>query len=178
MPKPLLRTLSYAIEDEGCARANRPLLFGCFQREHFYRQVESRWREMTRTAELAIVLADFRRARHPRGGPAEVPIGATDPLIREWVVVSVGATFSGCLVGFEPPGQPRSQRSFETIWSGERVVVREAARVCCGLVARTAPDLVDGVGERLQQDQLPVREELTALVELATRMVSYATTAR
>src|SRR5215207_401023 len=61
--KPALLALTRAIEDESCAQAERPLLFGSFQRERFYRASARRWRDFARTAELAIVFADFDRAR-------------------------------------------------------------------------------------------------------------------
>ena len=41
----------------------RPLLIAAFQCERFYRAYERRWRELARTAELAIALADFERPR-------------------------------------------------------------------------------------------------------------------
>ncbi len=44
--KRTLIALSHAIEDECAARAERPLLFGSFQRERFYRDSEPRWREL------------------------------------------------------------------------------------------------------------------------------------
>ena len=66
LSKRAMLAMSHAIEDECLARAERPLLFGCFQRERFYRASESRWRELARTAEQAVVLADFGRARHPK----------------------------------------------------------------------------------------------------------------
>ena len=78
--KPLLLALSRAIEDESCARAERALLFGSFQRERFYRQSEHRWRELARTAELAVVFADFARPRRPARGPIELPIDSAAPL--------------------------------------------------------------------------------------------------
>ena len=59
LPKRTLIGLSHAIEDECAARAERPLLFGSFQRVRFYRHSEERWRELARTAEIAIVFADF-----------------------------------------------------------------------------------------------------------------------
>ena len=69
------------------ARAQRPVLLGCFQRERFYRDAEPRWRELSRGAECAIVLADFPARRDPVDGPTEVPIAPDDPLMREWAVV-------------------------------------------------------------------------------------------
>jgi DICT domain-containing protein len=172
MPKRAVLALSHAIEDESCARAERPLLFGCFQHERFYRQVEDRWRELTRTAERAVVLADFRRRRRRKGEPLELPIEASDPLMREWVVVCEGPTFAACLAGFERPGR---QRLFETVWSGERAVVREAARTCAELAARTEPELGAELSERLRAPLSPTQDEVRSVIDLTTRMVRYAT---
>jgi DICT domain-containing protein len=172
--KPALDNLSHAIEDEAFSRGERPVMFGCFQHERFYRQAEARWRDMARTAELAVVLADFPRKRRPKGAPAEVPIPDTDPLMREWVLVSDAPGFAACVAGYERPGQQPAQRSFETIWSAERAVVREAVRTCCGLTARTAPELVEGVRARVEEPLRPPGDELRAVVELTTRIVQYA----
>jgi DICT domain-containing protein len=173
--KVALDNLSHAIEDEAFSRGERPVMFGCFQRECFYRQAEARWRDMARTAELAVVLADFRRKRRLKDAPAEVPIHDADPLMREWVVVCEASGFAACLVGYERPGQRPGHRSFETIWSAERPVVREAARTCCGLTARTAPEFVEGIRARLEEPMARPGDELRVVVELTTRIVRYAT---
>jgi DICT domain-containing protein len=178
MPKQALVHISHAIEDECSARGERPLLFGCFQHERFYRQAEPRWRQMSQTAERAIVLADFPQERRPRGGPPEVPILSTDPLMREWVLVCEADGFAACLAGFEPPGAPGGPRRFETIWSAEREVVREAARACCELIDARAPDLVAGVAERLRDPLPSTREELRTVLELTSRIVLYAAAGR
>jgi len=177
LPRSALDNISHAIEDEAFSRGETPVMFGCFQHERFYRQAEARWRDMARTAELAVVLADFRRKRRQKGAPAEVPIQDTDPLMREWVVVCEARGFSACLVGYERPGQDAGHRSFETIWSAERAVVREAARTCCGLTARTAPELVDGLHSRLEEPLSAPGDELRVLSELTTRIVEYAASA-
>jgi DICT domain-containing protein len=177
LPKRALERLSHAIEDEVCARSERPVLFGCFQHERFYRQAEPRWRELARTAELAIVLADFRRQRRPRGAPAEVPIRHADPLMREWVLVCEAPGFAACVAGFERPGREPGKRTFETVWSGERTVVREAARTCCELTARVAPELVEDLRARFEEPLPPPGDELRAIIDLTTRMVLYATSA-
>jgi DICT domain-containing protein/predicted DNA-binding transcriptional regulator AlpA len=175
LPKRVLVHLSHAIEDECCQRAHRPLLFACFQRERFYRAEEARWRELSRTAERAVVFADFARARRPRGGPAEVPIGPADELRREWAIVCDALSAAACLVGWERPSPPRDERRFETIWTVDRAVVREAARVCCGLAERSAPEAVEGLRERLAETPAPASEDVRAAVDLTTRMVLYAT---
>jgi DICT domain-containing protein len=132
--------LSHAIEDESLARAERQLLFGCFQRRRFYRQEHARWRELGSGAELAVVFADFERARRPRDLPAEVPIDSGTPLFREWALVCDGEACAVCLVGREPPHSHvrarSSRRAFEMIWSVEPDVVRDAARICAKLAAR------------------------------------------
>jgi DICT domain-containing protein/predicted DNA-binding transcriptional regulator AlpA len=178
VPKRVLIHLSHAIEDECCMRAREPLLFGCFQRERFYRAEEARWCAMSRTAERAIVFADFLRPRRPRGAPAEVPIASTDPLGREWAIVCDARESAACLVGWERPSGPGEERRFETVWTVDRAVVREAARACSALAERAVPELVDDLRERLADSPPPAGPDVRAAVELTTRMVLYATAAQ
>ena len=148
--KPVLLALTRAIEDESCARAERPLLFGAFQRERFFRQSQRRWRDFARTARLAAVFADFERARRPAHGPAELPIDSGDPLTREWAVVCEAPGHAACLAGIELPAARRPRdpaREFEVIWSVEPAVVRAAADVCIGLLRASAPELAEGLDE-------------------------------
>src|SRR5579875_3669157 len=166
MPKRALINLSFAIEDELIVRGERPLLFGCFQHERFYRAVEPRWRELARTAQRAIVLADFPRKRKPAGAPAEVPIRQSDPLMREWVLVCDAPRFAACLAAVERPSLDGRGRQFETVWTFEGAVVRAASRVCCELIARTAPELVEDVRGRLDDPLPSVRDELRLAVDL------------
>lgn len=175
LTKPVLVRLSHAIEDECCARAQRPLLFGCFQRERFYRAAQPRWRELSRTAERALVFADFAATRRPRGGPVEVAIGPADPLMREWVIVCDAPGFAACLAAWERPRDTQDERRLEVVWTVDRAVVREAARVCCELAAVAAPEVVEGLRERLAETPPAGGEELHAALELATRMIVYAT---
>ena len=79
LPKQTVLALSNAIEDEYLARATRGLVFGSFQRERFYRIAQRRWRELARTADLAVAVAGFERADEPFGSPAEVPIEVPPP---------------------------------------------------------------------------------------------------
>ncbi len=175
LPKRALVPLSHAIEDECCARAQRPLLFACFQHERFFRQAETRWRELARTAEAAVVLADFPRSRRPKLGPAEVGLEDGDALLREWVLVCDAPEFTAALVGWERLSDAGGPRRFETLWTVEPPVVREAARICCGLAARAEPDLATELRERLAAAPAPSEPEVRAAVELTTRMVVYAT---
>jgi len=166
--------MSRAIEDECLARAERPLLFGCFQRERFYRASESRWRELSRTAERAFVLADFRRAREPKQGPVEVPIVGSDPVAREWAIVCESPSFGAVLAGWERPRETPGERMFEAAWTIEAPAVRLAAQVCLRLATAAAPELLDGLDERLDSAPVAREHELRSAIQLSTRMVQYA----
>jgi len=177
LPKPMLGALTHAIEDESLSRAERPLLFASFQAERFYRQEQERWRELSRGAELTLAFADFDRLRTPRDGPAEIPVDRSHPLTREWLVVCCAADHAVCLAGWEPPalasGAPR-RRVFETIWSVEPDVVREAARICGSVAAARRPALIDRVRTRLDSDPgPPARGQLRLATAITNRLLSY-----
>jgi DICT domain-containing protein len=63
---------------------------------------------------------------------------------------------------------------FEAVWTVEREVVRHAARVCTELAARSAPELVAPVRERLSAPPVAADDEVRQAVALANRMVAYA----
>lgn len=134
--------ISRAIEDECCAQADRPVLIASFQRERFYRRSEARWRELARTAAVAVVFADFaRRSRGTR--PLELKPPGDAPLLREWAVVCDSADAAACLAGFERPvRRPGEVRRFEAVWSVDPAVVRGAAVIGAAL-ARAADSSVD-----------------------------------
>ena len=115
--------ISRAIEHETLACAAAPVLFGAFQREAFYRQVEPRYRRMARQRRPAAVFADFDAVRRPPGGPAEIPIDREDALGNEWAVIVDAPGYAACLLAWEQPGADRAgdpddvTRRFEAIWT-------------------------------------------------------------
>jgi DICT domain-containing protein len=166
-----LTPLARAIEEESAARAERPLLIGCFQRERFYRQSENRWRELARGAESAFVFADFERLREPADGPVELPIDRSHPISREWALVCVAPEHGACLVAWEPPGRtrPGGAREFELLLSVEPAVVREAAETAVTLAAPIAPELAEGARAYIEglappraENQLRLSSSITA----------------
>lgn len=176
LSKRTLIGMSYAMEDECAARADRAVLLATFQRESHYRSVENRWRELSQTAEMAVVFADFDGERRPEGGPSEVPFGPSDPLGREWSLVCEAADYSACLSGWEPPGQDDLaglDRSFETVWSVEAGVVRDALELAVALTSRLAPSLADA-GQRALERPVPRhRDEMRLATALTSRMLAY-----
>jgi len=176
LPKRAMIALSHAMEDELCARAERGVLVGAFQEERFYRAAERRWRELARTADVAVVLADFDELRRPPGVPAELPLAPTDPIMREWGIVCSTPSYSVCLAGLERPGQRGRadlERRFETIWTVDPDVVDAAARICCELIARPAPRLADEIAELLDRAPAAAEDRFTVAAAVTSRMVAY-----
>ncbi len=177
--KSTLNGLSWAIEDELLARADRPYLFGAFQTERHYAGSRARWAELARVAAGAYVLAGFRDP--DREAPArEVPLASDAALRREWVVVCDAVELPVALSAWELPGQldtAEPERLFEVVWTVEPEAARLAARVCA-TVARDA----DAVGaaaalDRLEQDPPRGGADLRAITALMNRIVGYVDTA-
>jgi DICT domain-containing protein len=178
LKKSTLLALSWALEDEFCARAERPVLFGAFQTQRFYRPAASRWDELARVARSAMVLADFPEVAdegsHTR--PTQVPLAADAPMRREWTVVCDAVDLPACLTAWELPGQaevPDRHRLFETVWTIEPRAVRDAARVCAQVaqtsgVAEAGPLLYE-----LADDPAGGAVDLVGATTLFNRVVAY-----
>jgi len=166
--------MAHAIEDECLARAERSLLIGSFQREQFYRQASKRWATLCARAELAAVFADFTAVRKPRAGPVELPVDRADPLAREWTVVCRGPEFAALLSAWERPGSSPGGpgRRFEVLWSVDRDLVDDAARIAADLAAPSAPAISAQIIELLQRG--PVKPpDVAQLMSLTNRLLAY-----
>lgn len=156
--KSTLLALSWALEDECCARADRPVLFGSFQTADFYRPSIPRWTELARVARSTMVFADFPDlngtpdADDPgTSAPIRIPLATDAPMRREWSIVCDAADGAACLSAWELPGQhevPDRHRIFETVWTVDPRAVRDAARACARVavdngVAQAAPLLYE-----------------------------------
>jgi DICT domain-containing protein len=128
MGREVLLAVSHAIEDEALARAVRPLVFGAFQREEFYRRSSPRWQELARTAEQCVVFADFATS-DTTGRPVTVALDPASPLLREWAVVVCSPDLSVVLTAWEVPDDDPGRR-FEVIFTLEPAAVRVALDVC------------------------------------------------
>ncbi len=177
--KATLVAISRAIEHEALARASAPILFGAFQNEPFYRQVETRYRRLSQFATAATVFADFPQLATPEGGPVEVPISEADKVGNEWAVVIDAPDFAAALLAWEVPGvtEPGSAddraRRFESIWTVDPEVVRRASVAAARLAGQT--DEAYGVRlEAILAEQPVAGDQLTpALTTLTNRMVAY-----
>lgn len=184
LKKSTLLALSWALEDEFCARAQAPVLFGGFQEERFFRPSAARWRELARVARNAIVFADFPGLAEAgpaqedarTGRPVRVPLAEDAPMRREWLVVCDAPDLAACLSAWELPGQTLvadRDREFEAVWTIDPRAVRDAARVCARVaqghgVPEAAPLL-----HHLAEDPGATVVDVLGATTLLNRVVSY-----
>lgn len=172
--KRALLCLTRALEDEYCAQGASGVLIGSFQRTAFYRQSELRWRELARTARLAVALADFPAPRREPGRPWEVPVAREHPLAREWALVIDAPGARACLAAWEKLSDsepPEHRRRFEVLWSLDPEVV-ELARATAGLIIGDfAPDVALELGSPGAGAGAP--PDLGFVSALVHRMVGY-----
>jgi MerR family transcriptional regulator, light-induced transcriptional regulator len=174
--KRILQAMTRAIEDECCARAQRPILLGSFQRQHFYQASASRWTDMARGAEQTVVFADFKRVRQLPGPLTEIPVPEKSPLRREWALVCDAPDHPACVVGWEHPGQGERRdpdRIFEALWSVDPQIVRSAARIGTQLAAAAAPELAGQLKARLSGEPGPSSADLREASSLLERTLDY-----
>lgn len=175
--KSTLIALSWAIEDECCAVADRPMLFGAFQRREFYAPSAPRWAELSRVARSAIVFADgWDGSAEEAEGPVRVSLPETAPMRREWAVVCDALDSTACLSAWELPGQsqvPDRQRIFEAVWTVDPVAVRDAARVAASVAAEAGVPTAAGLLYELADPPAPRVTTPTAVTALFNRVVAY-----
>lgn len=175
--KSSLLALTWAMEDECCARAQRPTLFAAFQEERFYRQAQPRWRELARTSRSAVVFADFGATGPGSATPGvrAVHLPAEAPMRREWSLVCDAPDHAAALAAWELPGQthvPDSERLFESVWTLEPRAVRDAARVCAQLADVLDPSAGHDWAELDAATPEP-SDDLRAATSLFQRLVAY-----
>lgn len=174
--KSTLIALSWAIEDECCAVAERPALFGAFQRADFYEPSAARWTELARVARSAMVFADDWDATASDAGPIKVRLGETEPMRREWAVVCDAPDYTACLSAWELPGQtsvPDRQRVFETVWTIDPVATRDAARVAAGVAASAGVAAAQPLLYELADPAEPRLTSPQGVTALFNRVVAY-----
>jgi len=176
MRKTMLLAVTHAIEDECCARAQRPVLVGCFQRVRFYRAARPRWTDLAGTAEQTVVFADFGERRDQPGPLAEIPIAADSPLRREWALICDAGDQPACLAGWERPGQESQRdpdRTFEVVWSVDPKVVRSGARIGAGLAAAAGFEIPAPLQARLSEEASESSADLRRASGLLERTFDY-----
>ncbi len=181
LKKSTLLSISWAIEDECCSRAERPKIFGAFQEEQHYRAAEERWTELARIAGSTMVFAAFDHEPDPVAHTTMVHLPDDAPMRREWAVVCDSPEYPAMLTAWELPGQsriPDRDRLFEALWTVDPGAVRDSARAC----AQAAQQLGHPEGGRLLYDladnPAPPPPALQQAASLLNRVVAYVDRAR
>jgi len=171
LKKSTLLALSWAIEDEFCAKADRATIYAAFQHERYFRSSQRRWEELARVSAGATVFAQFRDA-DPAGSPREVNLPDDAPMRREWAVVCDAVDLPVVLTAWELPGQmdvPERDRLFESMWTVDGAAARDAARVCAAVAREHGVDAPSdpptGSGTHTP--------DLASVTNLFNRMVAY-----
>ena len=175
--KSSLLALSWAIEDECCALAETPMIFGAFQKERYYRAAEERWTELARVARSTMVFARFEQEPPlVAGRTSYVDLPDDAPMRREWVVVCDAPDHAALLTAWELPGQSSvrdKHRLFEAIWSVEPAAVRSAARACGQVAQQLGHTEAGPLLYELAEDPPPPPVELLRATSLLNRVVAY-----
>lgn len=176
LSKRSLLALSRAIEDECCALAEQPLLFGSFQ-SGYHGASRARWIELARTARAAVVFANTSGGQEMTPGqPIEVPLAQEAPLNREWTVICDSPTLPACLVAVERPGQkgvPNRERRFEAVWTVDPQAVRHASRLAAGLADEYRPGWRGAELTVLGEEPPRASRDLRRACDLLNRMMGY-----
>lgn len=176
--KSTLLALSWALEDECCAMAQSPVLFGSFQRDDYWLPAIARWTELARVARSTMVFADFADL----GGdgeesvPITIPLAADAPMRREWNVVCDAADHTAVLSAWELPGQttiPDRDRIFEAVWTVDPRAVRDAARVCAGVAAAAGSVSAPPLQYALAEEPIARLTDPAGTTALFNRIVAY-----
>ncbi|WP_168929520.1 DICT sensory domain-containing protein [Nocardioides sp. GY 10113] len=181
--KRTLLALSWAIEDEFCAKAERALLFGAFQKERHYAPARARWEELALVSRAAFAFAEFPDLGEPRvigsgarPGPVLVPLPPEEALAREWAVICDAVDLPVALTAWEIPGQrdvPDRERLFESILTVDPVAVRDAARTCAGVAQRAGAAAAAPVLYELADQPPGGVADLVSVGAMLGRVLSY-----
>ncbi|MGE0169693.1 MAG: DICT sensory domain-containing protein [Nocardioides sp.] len=176
LKKSTLLALTWAIEDECCARAQRATIFGAFQEEQYYRKAQPRWNELARVGHATLAMADFTSEQGDDERPVRVQLADDSPMRREWVVVCDAPDLPAVLAAWEIPGQqtvPDGDRLFESVWTIDPQAVRHAARVCAHVAQAAGVAEASTLIEELAGEPEPLSSDPADAASLFGRVVAY-----
>jgi DICT domain-containing protein/signal transduction histidine kinase len=176
--KSSLIALSHAVEDLVLADTDSPLVIANFQREQFYRQEMNRYRQIARRTDQVYVLAipeDASSFALASEAYETIPMDVSDELAQEWNLIVLGRHYTACLVCKELtiPAAPMDQaRQFEGIWTFDREVSTQAARLLLGRIVAYRPELAPKVNKAWQRYDLTVEVPTSVLIPPAPKLES------
>ncbi|QZY27768.1 DICT sensory domain-containing protein [Nocardioides coralli] len=173
--KSTLLAMSWAIEDEVLAGAQRGLLIGTFQEVRHFRASRARWHDLAAASEHALAMADF--SRHDDDAvPAEVALPRHYPLLREWALLHESPSLTVALVAREAAGQGQvrdADRVFEAAWSFDGAVVRECLTNCIAIASHLGSHAALRLGSALEQQPLPPSTSVVVAHQIFSRAIEF-----
>jgi DICT domain-containing protein/signal transduction histidine kinase len=155
--KASLTALSHAMEDLVLVGKGQPLVIANFQMERFYRQESRRYQRIAQRTDQVYILAapesNFAAVSSPY---FTIPFDGEDDLAQEWHLIIIGEQYAGCIVcqEFASPidaGSLDQARQFKGIWSFERQVSIQAAKLLLDRILVYRPDLAEQVQQTKQR---------------------------
>lgn len=193
--KASLTALSHAMEDLVLNDSDTPLVIASFQRERFYRQESHRYKHISSKSDQVYVLAAPETSFSNSSEDYEtIAFESTDALAQEWHLVIVGEHYASCLICREKQisSQDRERnygttidanRRFEGIWTFDRTVTIEAAKIMLSRIAIYRPELTAKIEQAVQlylsprnmgnDDMVLVDSPLTNPDPFVQRLVTY-----
>lgn len=189
--KSSLTALSHAMEDQVLAVGGPkpPLVIASFQRERFYRQEAHRYERIAALTPHVYVLAAPETSFISASREYEtIAFDPSDQLSQEWHLVVIGQQYSTCLVCQERPLGPAEPnpttelpamdqtRRFEGVWTFDRQVSCEAARLLLDRILLYRPELKSKIKQAKSQfltDVKPSRGQAVDPDPFAQRLVTY-----
>lgn len=145
--KSSLTALSHAIEDLVLTGTDLSLVIANFQRERFYRQEVSRYRQIAQRTDQVYVMAAPESNFMAEEEPYEiVGFDSNDALAQEWHLVVIGQRYTACLICREifTPNTPSlidQGRRFQGIWTFDRAVSVQVAQMLLERILIYRPEL-------------------------------------
>ncbi|NER25629.1 MAG: GAF domain-containing protein [Symploca sp. SIO1C2] len=169
--KSSLTALSHAIEDLILARTDSPLVIANFQQECFFCQEVHRYRQIAQRTNQVYVLA-VPEAESNLAEDSQtyefIPLEADEYLAQEWHLIVIGEQYAACIVCQEQatslPTPMDQARQFEGIWTFDRHLCAQAARMLLGRIAAIRPELVPKVEEAWQHYHLTTEVPTQGLI--------------
>ena len=173
--RPML-AISRAIEDGFCARAERPLLIGCFQRPDLYQRSADDGNHsppLPPPPSSSPTSPLIARRHHDRSSSASTP---TRPSGVNGRSSATRPEAAACLVGWEHNrhhSTTDNDRTFEAIWTAEPAIVRQASRIALDLITRQAPQLAVLSAHLVPLETFEPNTVLRRATDLTNRVIAY-----
>ncbi len=185
--KSSLAALSHAMEDQVLAGDGHPIVIATFQQERFFRQETHRYLQISKQSDQVYVLAPAGTGLRSSSGEYEtIAFNPDDALSQEWNLVVVGQHYAVCLLCQEHedpstlPMEPQlshldQARRFEGIWTFDRQVGCEAARLLLQRILHYQPGLRPKVKRAMAQLDAPKSSEFHQIdpAPFTERLVTY-----